>query len=259
MNILKSVSKFNVWDPCPGVPFDEITPLSRRCWSLLVRNKDGPTLQEGYSQIAGAIEMLSGLEYHHDNVVRISGMLAAEEMEDDTSVYHEAVAYVNRLGQIYYFAKSPLASRCVSDLSGAIPTILKYLPFRMKHSAHRSIDYPRGESEDTQLFQTTKTGSKGTSFVRAFPSAPSSTLNRIRNSATAYAAGMYKLETASRLCSKLGPSPNRKRAFCSLATSFMRSSISTDKWSSPVYLPGELKIRREPSGTISFSASVLLR
>ena len=155
MNILKSVSKFNVWDPCPGVPLDEITPLSRRCWSLLVRNKDGPTLQEGYSQIAGAIEMLSGLEYHHDNVVRISGMLAAGEMEDDTGVYHEAVAYVNRLGQIYYFAKSSLASRCVSDLSGAIPTILKYLPFRMKHSAHRSIDYPRGESEDTQLFQTT--------------------------------------------------------------------------------------------------------
>ena len=111
--------------------------------------------QTGYSQIAGAIEMLSGLEYHHDNVVRISGGLGAGEIVDETCLYHEAVAYMNRLGQFYYFAKSSLVSRCVNDLTERIPSILKYLPFRMKHAAHRSIDHPRDEPEDVQLLQTT--------------------------------------------------------------------------------------------------------
>ncbi len=103
--------------------------------------------------VVGAIEMLGGLEYHHDNVVKLSGLLAAGAALDETSLYHEAVAYVNRLGQFHYFARSKLVSQVVNDLATSIPTIQRYLPFRMKHSAHRSLDSPHAETESAQILQ----------------------------------------------------------------------------------------------------------
>jgi hypothetical protein len=153
MLTFKSIANFNCHDQHQGVALDAINPLSQRAYALMVRNSSKPSLQVGFMNVVGAIEMLGGLEYHHDNVMRLSGQLAAGAATDKTSLYHEAVAYVNRLGQFHYFARSRLVSQVVSDLSTMIPTIQKFLPFRMKHSAHRSLDSPHSETESTQILQ----------------------------------------------------------------------------------------------------------
>lgn len=153
MQIFKSISNFSGSDPLPGMTLESISPLSLRAYVLMIRSRDKPLLQEGFLNIAGAIEMLSGLEYHHDNVVRLSQRLADGEALDEAFLYHEAVAYVNRLGQLYYFARSALIARAINDPLELIPTIRKFLPFRMKHAAHRSLDAPRSETEDTQILQ----------------------------------------------------------------------------------------------------------
>ena len=63
---------------------------------------------------------------------------------------HEAVAYVNRGGQYYYFAISSLVTQTIGQ--ALIPHLDKILQFRHKHSAHRSVDKPR--REDTEHLQT---------------------------------------------------------------------------------------------------------
>jgi hypothetical protein len=153
MLTFKSIANFNCQDPHPGVALDAIYPLSQRAHTLMVRNSSKPCLQVGFMNIIGAVEMLGGLEYHHDNVVKLSGLLAAGAAIDETNLYHEAVAYVNRLGQFHYFAMSKLVSQVVDDLPARIPTIQQYLPFRMKHSAHRSLDSPHSETESAQILQ----------------------------------------------------------------------------------------------------------
>lgn len=153
MDIFKNIENFSGTDPCPGIALDAISPLSRRAYALMMRNRTKPLLKEGFINIVGAVEMLSGLEYHHDNFVRLSGQLASGQSLDETYPYHEAVAYLNRLGQLYYFARSPLVAKAGLDPAAMIPTMEKYVLFRMKHSAHRSIDNPRHESDNAQILQ----------------------------------------------------------------------------------------------------------
>jgi len=151
--MFKSIQHFTGTDPDPGVPIADILPLSRRAYALMIRNRKKPLLDEAFLSIAGAIEMLSGLEYHHDNIARLSAALAAGAVVDEADIFHEAVAYVNRMGQLYYFAKSDLVVRATGNALASIPTIQKYIVFRNKHSAHRSIDSPRAESDHEQLTQ----------------------------------------------------------------------------------------------------------
>jgi len=153
MKIFKDIGNFNASDPHAGIELEQIPVLWQRARSLMLRNRTKPLLREGFLNIVGAIEMLAGLEYHHDNIVRLSDDLAAGAVLDETWLYHEAVAYVNRLGQFHYFAKSSLVAKAVPNATATIPTIEKFLPFRMKHAAHRSIDVPRGESGDAQILQ----------------------------------------------------------------------------------------------------------
>lgn len=149
--MFKGIQHFSGTDPDPGLALEEIRPYSRRAYSLMMRNRTKPLLQEGFLNIVGAIEMVAGLEYHHDNICRLSGLLAAAVPVDETNIFHEAVAYVNRLGQFYYFAKSEFVARVIGEAIATIPTIDKYIVFRMKHTAHRSLDNPRGEREHVQL------------------------------------------------------------------------------------------------------------
>src|SRR5260370_19352727 len=125
------------------MPLEKIPRLVDGLFSLVARNRSKPLLKVGFFNIIGAIEMLAGLEYHHDNIVRRSAALGAGGDQDETRLYHEAVAYVNRMGQFYYFAKSELVSQAVPDSVSSIPTIAKFMVFRMKHTAHRSMDVPR--------------------------------------------------------------------------------------------------------------------
>jgi hypothetical protein len=151
--MFKSIEHYSGRDPEPERSLDEIWPFSRRAYILMIRNRTKSVLKEGFLNVCGAIEMLAGLEYHHDNIVRLSAALAEGSLAEDSSIFHEAVAYVNRLGQFHYFAASRFVAKAIRNPLAAIPSIERYIVFRQKHSAHRSIDAPRGEPEDAQLLQ----------------------------------------------------------------------------------------------------------
>ncbi len=107
-------------------------------------------LQKGFLNICGAIEMLAGLEYHHGNILRICVNLSEGIRLDEKAIDHEAVAYVNRMGQYHAFAKSLFVRQAIADADLLIPTIVKFMVFRNKHAAHRSIDTPHKEDEHTR-------------------------------------------------------------------------------------------------------------
>lgn len=97
----------------------------------------------------GAMQFIKGLEYHFDNFVSHLKMLASKpSLEDDCILDHEAVAYLNRLGQLYYFIRSVGLLKICPKISGL------YL-FRRKNTGHRSIDSPK--EDDTigeQMWQS---------------------------------------------------------------------------------------------------------
>ena len=65
----------------------------------------------------------------------------------------ELVAYLNRLGQFYYFTKSTFVTNINKTALSLIPRIDELKIFRMKNTAHRSLDAPRDESYILQLYQ----------------------------------------------------------------------------------------------------------
>lgn len=151
--------RFNIADPHLGERLSDIMPLSARARSWLARVNVGIPEDESIQAI-GAITMLEGLDYHYSRFVELvnrlgpyfSGQLVqrlfptATETEDLNSLDHETVAYLNRLGQFHTFAKAHKLA----------PRLLKtheLMVFRNKHTAHRSIDAPRGESQYEQEYQ----------------------------------------------------------------------------------------------------------
>ncbi|MFT5852406.1 MAG: hypothetical protein ACI87J_002382 [Colwellia sp.] len=94
--------------------------------------------ESNYQQVYGVKFMIKGLEYHYENY------MIQTKNHEKYYWFHEVVAYLNILGQIYYFFKSDYI--CVTEVE--IPNILKIIPLRMKYSAHRSVDAPRMKDGD---------------------------------------------------------------------------------------------------------------
>jgi hypothetical protein len=94
----------------PAIPLEQIERLSIRAHALLARSDSSPAVAAGFIDIQGAIEMLSGLEYHHDNFVRIYQAVEDPWSDFDTPLRHEAVAYFNRMAQHHAFARSKFGS-----------------------------------------------------------------------------------------------------------------------------------------------------
>lgn len=144
-------------DPCPNQPLEMITPISQRGWSALVRSKDKTVVKDGFLNLVGAVDMMSGLDYHCARFCTIVNEIAELPLLDVQSqqkklyLIHETVAYLNRLGQFYHFASSDFVKIRIKDWEQVITTIIQYKKFRDKHSAHRSLDKPR--KEDSLLFQ----------------------------------------------------------------------------------------------------------
>lgn len=149
-----SIDDWSLPDANAGKELETIDPLPARARSLLVRNRTKPMLK-GYGVVAvlGAIEMLEGLDYHHYNVIKITSTLASGDspLASAVNIDHEVVAYINRAGQFYFFARSTFAKSVICDFPTCIPTIARLMVFRNKHTAHRSMDYPQGESEDEKV------------------------------------------------------------------------------------------------------------
>lgn len=149
--------------------------MSLRARSWLARTvQAGGIADDRTVQVIGGVAILAGLDYHHDQFVRHlkrahsyfeqQHLLSQPQVDSSlitkipyrlptaatertlAALDHEAVAYLNRLGQFAYFAKA-------MDLQHLIPQIDTLLPFRHKHTAHRSIDMPRKESPTEREWQ----------------------------------------------------------------------------------------------------------
>lgn len=94
--------------------------------------------EENYQQVHGVKYLVQGLDYHYSN------FLTVVSNKDGSEWFHELIAYLNRLGQIYYFFKSKFMAVDDED----IPIIKQIISFRMKYSAHRSVDIPKSWDGD---------------------------------------------------------------------------------------------------------------
>lgn len=167
---------FSLLDPCPGIRLAEIrAPLSRaQAW--VSRTQRDPTFDDSLSvQIIGALHILEGMDYHFqaymahvhagegyiqrrhhffDHIapqqVAIDGRDIPRRSNQEAfhlnALHHEAVAYLNRMGQFFFFARQ------LGKLS-QIPRLCELMPFRNKYTAHRSIDEKRGEGAGVQEHQ----------------------------------------------------------------------------------------------------------
>lgn len=155
-------------DPNEGVALGAIEPSASKVQSWLSRAVERPGFPlDREVQIRGAIDILSGLEYHHasflDRLTPLKALMACvarpiaecplppppsgEERQALSTFQHEVVAYINRLGQLHYFAKS-------LGLLGCLVNAESLLPFRNKYTAHRSVDYPqKNETEEEREAQ----------------------------------------------------------------------------------------------------------
>jgi hypothetical protein len=146
---------FRIEDPYPELPLGEIHPISSRAWALFCRSKTKDVVRLHLVRIAGAIDMMRGLDYHNANFCRVIAELALLPFlhpvasERHLFLVHETVAYLNRLGQFYYFASSQPVSNMVPKWRDMIPTIARFKIFRDKHTAHRSLDQPKREDRSS--------------------------------------------------------------------------------------------------------------
>lgn len=104
-------------------------------------------------RISSASFIIKGLEYHYFNYIQLNRRYKVLQQENkDISDYaanclpviemmkHEVVAYLNRLGQFYYFTTSELNREILNNPKSFIPKITYLMPFRNKYSAHRAVD-----------------------------------------------------------------------------------------------------------------------
>jgi len=139
----------------------------------MVRTRDHAVLKTNFINIIGAIDMMKGLDYHHANFMNTVNQLIEtgwpRKIKLQASLLHEATAYLNRLGQFYYFVLSTFVQKRCPNAELLIPTIKSFVPFRMKYSAHRSIDAPKNESEMVQAAQAMSMSSIGGQLFQPKP------------------------------------------------------------------------------------------
>ncbi len=152
--VLRDVKNWRVDDHFPGVAIDAIPLLSDKLNSLYARAIDGEHLKSSFMQLAGIIFMAKELEYHFSNFQRLVNFaeLPTVERFNDNERYKsideakfEAIAYINTVGRI---------NAWILHIHAHAPKITEISrSFRNKHTAHRSIDAPHGESDDLQDLQ----------------------------------------------------------------------------------------------------------
>jgi len=151
---LRDVKNWRVDDHFPGVAIDAIPLLSDKLNSLYARAIDSEHLQSSFMQLAGIIFMAKELEYHFSNfqrLVNFAGLPTVERFNDSErnksidEAKFEAIAFINTVGRV---------NAWIHHLHAHAPKIAEISQsFRNKHTAHRSIDAPHGESDDLQDLQ----------------------------------------------------------------------------------------------------------
>lgn len=136
-----------IFDPNPGLVLDEIAPLSKRARSLLARAHMVSGVQAQALLLHDTVMILEGLDYHYRHMAAYSDRNREGSGFPQTDYGHEVTAYLNRLGQLYYFLHRGLGRQCGIDVSWDAPSVKKFVVLRHKYAAHRSIDMRRGESD----------------------------------------------------------------------------------------------------------------
>ncbi|MDR9403895.1 MAG: hypothetical protein RI580_10685 [Halothece sp. Uz-M2-17] len=166
MQALNTIEKWKVEDPFPDLRLEDINPISQRIFSLMCRQREHHLLKQHFFEISGAIDMTAALDYHYDLFIKHKNNIAMNENMSHLPLKYEAIAYVNRLGQFYYFYLSDLCSNLRESYENSLFVKITK-KFRMKNTAHRSIDSPRRESIEEQLAHAlifTDTMLRGTSL-----------------------------------------------------------------------------------------------
>lgn len=141
------LQKFNTWtikDRHKGLPLEDIPRISDRAFSFVSRNKANLNSKEGAMNLLGVLDILEALDYHFDNFINL------KTTNEEINQRHEAVAYLNRIGQLYYFIVSDFTVRHIPNAISYMSKVNDLKVFRMKSTAHRSLDFPKGESEEYQ-------------------------------------------------------------------------------------------------------------
>lgn len=134
-----------------------------RVWQLFAQNKNSKALKEHEVELIGIPDMVNGLEYHYkkfqqlENTQRrhLQNKFNTQMLYPTTNnAIHEAVAYLNRVGQLHTLLTSKWFKNYISEaeLSQLCPTLLAVMPLRNKHTSHRSIDDPINEDDYKQAF-----------------------------------------------------------------------------------------------------------
>lgn len=125
---------------------------------LFAQNKHSEILQKHELELLGISDMVNGLEYHHKKFIQLETTKRKylQKTWDEKILYstpnnaiHEAIAYLNRMGQIYALFTSGWFENYIkkNELADLCPHILALTPLRNKHAAHRSIDKPMNEND----------------------------------------------------------------------------------------------------------------
>jgi hypothetical protein len=109
--------------------------------------------------VFAVIFMVKGLEYHYENFQKLvknvtfpsSGLRSEADTSSIERAKLEAIAYINTIGQLYYWADRYFFPNRTLTMSRA-PTIVRVTEsFRHKYSAHLSIDkHHREDSEQAR-------------------------------------------------------------------------------------------------------------
>jgi len=100
--------------------------------------------------------MIDGLEYHYNNFLALHKTNCKSVNKNipmwtpneniSKQMKHEIIAYLNRMGQFYYFAVSNEVKKEIINPLQYIPTINHFIPFRHKQTAHNGPDKSKGEN-----------------------------------------------------------------------------------------------------------------
>jgi hypothetical protein len=108
-----NIDYFHLEDPAPDRSLEDILPISTRAWALLARQKQNPLLKTHFWNLYGVADMIDGTQHHYDGFETIVKQLARDpsgkalyQNSTGRNLRHEVVAYLNRVGQLYYFNRT---------------------------------------------------------------------------------------------------------------------------------------------------------
>ncbi|TDE48996.1 hypothetical protein [Flavobacterium sp. GT3P67] len=128
--------------------------------------------QKMKENIIQAKYMVDGLTYHFSNIEGLYSSFKKSnseyliDCEEITrAIKHEVVAYLNRLGQFYSFAKSQRVKNIFPNPLSELDFISKIIVFRMKQTAHRASDDPRNDDKNYNIEALDQRFSYGTMTI----------------------------------------------------------------------------------------------